>query len=273
MTCPGKTAPLGVCSDHGRCLKMEELAEYAQRNGDAISASYGMTPNKAATWDFDKIYGCMCDEGWQGYDCALKVCPTGDDVTTTGQTDERQSFVCRYVGTVPAAGPPNFRLKFRQQVTSPIAYNAPSAAIQSALEELSTIGRLEVVFSGGKTEACTIGAGTEITFLFDTENGDVPPLTIVSNEGFTQGTDLVFAGDPSDPMKGREVAKGTTENEECSGRGICDHKAGQCRCFEGFGSSDGSGKAGGIDDCGYREPYNAPPKANKYNTLWSTPKP
>lgn len=23
-------------------------------------------------WDADMIYGCLCDEGWEGYDCSLR---------------------------------------------------------------------------------------------------------------------------------------------------------------------------------------------------------
>jgi len=268
MTCPGKLPELGVCNGHGRCLKMEELAEYSQLNGDAVDASYGMTPNLAATWDYDKVFGCLCDSGWQGYDCALKVCPTGDDVTTTGQQDEVQSLTCRYIGTVST--PPTFQLKFRQQTTAPIAYTATAQEVQNALEALSSVSHLrDVTFESTPIldQACTTGAGTIIHIIFDTENGDLPPIT-VGGPGYREGTDLSFGGSSAS-----EVVKGTTENAECSGRGICDHNTGICRCFQGFGSSNGSGGAGGIDDCGYREPYNAPPKTNKYNDLWEPTRP
>jgi hypothetical protein len=33
---------------------------------------------------------------------------------------------------------------------------------------------------------------------------------------------------------------GTKEDVECSGQGVCDEDTGQCGCFEGFGSSDGT---------------------------------
>ena len=25
------------------------------------------------------MQGCLCDDGWQGYDCSLRTCPYGDD--------------------------------------------------------------------------------------------------------------------------------------------------------------------------------------------------
>jgi hypothetical protein len=40
---------------------------------------------------------------------------------------------------------------------------------------------------------------------------------------------------------------GTKEEVECSGQGMCDEYRGQCTCFEGFGSSNGT-----IDNPGER---------------------
>jgi len=36
-----------------------------------------------------------------------------------------------------------------------------------------------------------------------------------------------------------QVVKGSRENVECAGRGLCDHGTGQCNCFKGYGSSNG----------------------------------
>ena len=61
---------------------------------------YGGSP-EAATWDEDKIQGCVCDSRWPvgmaagqtqlpeyaGIDCALQRCPSGDDPRTY-ETDE-----------------------------------------------------------------------------------------------------------------------------------------------------------------------------------------
>ena len=247
MTCPGKLHPAGVCAGHGRCMKMSELAMYATDNGDATPFSYGEDRNKAATWDHDKVFGCLCDAGWQGYDCTEQSCPHGDDVTTTGQSDEVQSLTCRYIGSL--GSPPTFSLKFRQHVTSAIAFSATAGDIEAALEALPSIEDVSVVFSD--SAACTT-SGNTMTVLFHTENGDLPSIQVVANTGFTLGTDLDFPA----TLQASEVVRGTTENEECSGRGLCQHETGQCACFPGFGSSDGSGGPGGRGDCGYREPYN-----------------
>ena len=52
-----------------------------------------------------------------------------------------------------------------------------------------------------------------------------------------------------------EEVKGTKENLLCSGRGLCNYVTGFCNCFDGYGSSDGLGDAGSIQDCGYLEPF------------------
>ena len=44
----------------------------------------------------------------------------------------------------------------------------------------------------------------------------------------------------------------------CSGHGVCDETTGTCVCVEGFGSSDGVGKKGEIQDCGFKLPLSAP---------------
>merc|ERR1719352_1545278 len=90
MVCPGQP----VCFGHGQCLSMSLLADKTELNGDATEHTYGKIPNDPATWDHDKMYGCLCDEGYEGYDCSLRACPRGDDPRTIDQTFELQAFTC-----------------------------------------------------------------------------------------------------------------------------------------------------------------------------------
>lgn len=46
-------------------------------NGDLGGFTYGATNRNPLTWDYNKIYGCHCDEGWHGYDCSLRACCFG----------------------------------------------------------------------------------------------------------------------------------------------------------------------------------------------------
>jgi hypothetical protein len=42
------------------------------------------------------VQGCVCDEGWAGYDCSQRQCPRGDDVDTpaVGQQHETIRIGC-----------------------------------------------------------------------------------------------------------------------------------------------------------------------------------
>jgi hypothetical protein len=126
-------------------------------------------------WDHDKIYGCACDDGYEGYDCAARTCPTGDDPLTTGQQDEVQHIVCQCVGTCSGT----WSFTFKGSITTQIAYNANAAAVQTAISALATIrGAVAVAFGVG-TEACS-AAGETITVTFTTNPGDLPAGSVTS---------------------------------------------------------------------------------------------
>ena len=48
-----------------------------------------------------------------------------------------------------------------------------------------------------------------------------------------------------------EVVKGTKQNQVCSFQGTCDQATGECKCFNGYSSSNGMGEVGLRADCGF----------------------
>lgn len=99
--CPGTP----VCSGHGKCVSMKQMA--TEPNALPFGGAYSYGGNEATTtWDENKIFGCVCDSAWDvgygdgevqapqwyGADCSLKRCPSGDDPRTT-DTDETD---CEY---------------------------------------------------------------------------------------------------------------------------------------------------------------------------------
>ena len=281
MLCGGGIAT--QCSGNGICMNMKQLALWAENNGDATSYTYGEDPNKASTWDAALVHGCLCDEGFEGYDCSLMSCPRGKDpgmqssLGVGPQVDEVQILRCEAV-----AG--TFTLSFRQQVTSDLSSDITALQLADGLRNLSTIEDIQVTYirladdyrsidttqNFANLTACDKYGKTFIKIVFTHNAGNLPALIVdtskleknvgelggrifVSTDGayadtgvVTQDTDLSYEG-----TLVQSVA-GTTENLVCNGRGICDHASGKCNCFDGYSSSDGSGLIGNTGDCGYR---------------------
>lgn len=270
MSCPGGEP---ACSSHGQCLSMAQLAEQStiHSNGALTDHTYGKTPNDPYTWDFNKIYGCKCDRDYTGYDCSLRVCPKGDDpLTGTGNGDVVQVKETQFVKCVADGG--TFALRFRGETTAPIKYNAAKEDIEKAIEELRSVGGATYVgdvtvefFPLTETSACsteTRNNGTIIRIYFDSELGDLPEmvpsyaqtLSLVSSLDGTSTDPSVVVLSDGESLGSYTSVKGTTENAECSNRGICDRSTGLCTCSPGFGSSNGNGmnsEAGTRGDCGY----------------------
>merc|ERR1711916_387080 len=116
------------------------LASNSKINGEVADFTYGLIPNDPATWDYNRMFGCNCDDGWHGYDCSLRSCLTGDDPNSQGQLDEIQSLKC-----IVAAGNSGVLVfTFRGSSTGPIASPATTAQVKAALEALPTITSVAV---------------------------------------------------------------------------------------------------------------------------------
>lgn len=231
MACPGEASQ---CSGKGTCLSMRRLATLATINGEPAGFTYGRTPNKPSTWDANKIMGCLCDDGYTGYDCSLRTCPYGDDpVTVHNNRDEVQHIKC---ANSQSSG--SIVFTFRKESSLPVPANTNMAGLKAALQSVKTIGNILVeLVNQSKPDSLCLNGGNAVRIVFLTTHGDLP---LIHAQPF--GVDSVTVD---------KIIPGNKEMIECSGRGICDRTTGKCECFSGYGSSDGHGNRGLRRDCGF----------------------
>ena len=282
MACGGGTEE--PCHGHGRCMSMSEQAVWADKNGDATDYTYGNDPNNYYTWDAHRVFGCKCDEGYSGYDCSLRDCPRGNDLGTYEDSVEIQVLQCIADGG-------QFVLGFRQAETIRLNHNATDAEVEAALEDLTTLTDLNVTFYdylGMVNETTTDDAGhvhweivpavtiartnaacntsglRMMVVTFETTHSDLPALirdvSVLSDDVNSNGnlnTGVINIATDGEVLQGITSVKGTTENEFCNNRGICDLTTGVCHCFQAWASSDGKGNLGKLGDCGFRNDINS----------------
>jgi len=121
----------GVCSGHGTCKTISELAS------DDNSNVYKL-------WDEDKTMGCDCDAGYTGPDCSARVCKYGADPLYYDDFANVRfaNFTMQFYMTDPnsqAYG--NYSIIFTDVYgedweTDPIDINAACSVIQDRLESL-----------------------------------------------------------------------------------------------------------------------------------------
>jgi hypothetical protein len=157
------------------------------------------------------IQGCMCDTEYRmtdcdgkdvgmynGYDCSLRTCRTGDFPDYAG------AFEVQTISCDASAG--TFTLKFREHISSAIAFNANAAAIETAFEGLNSVTNVTVTLGGVQTTACS----GNFAITFNSELGNVPDI-VVASSGLTLNSAVTLA----------ETQAGTKDNIECAGLGVC----------------------------------------------------
>ena len=246
LSCPGSPK----CGEFGRCISLRQ----AGMGYDGIrlvnpSVNYNQ-------WDSDRIFGCLCDYGYNGYDCTLKQCPKGDDPVTPG-VPEIQTIHCTCTSGFCQEGG-YFTVTFGGRTTRVLhnavatiaeestlslsgSGSAPGESMESRLQALRDIPTFSSIEYAWGNEAC--GPNNRIAITFFNSVGNVPPLVVTPGtlKDITGETAFVYVD---------LTQEATTESITCSGRGACGTTSGTCTCYVGYYPSDGNGNPGTIPDCG-----------------------
>ena len=252
LSCPND------CSGRGRCMSHQSLAKHKDP-GIALketgctsseicddigcdSRDYGrcqITPVYTTPWESATLLGCLCDEGYTGYDCSLRTCPSGDDPLTESQHNDVQLLECH-------ADSGSFTLTFKRETTVPISVDATVSEMMSAINALPTVREVDVQWTQGIDRAC-VSSGNSIQVTFLKDFGDLPLLV-------PDGTNLGQTSMSEIPIiTSEKVTTGTKEDDVCSNHGHCDESLGVCECLEDWQTSDGYGSPGTRGDCGHRQ--------------------
>lgn len=254
--CERKACP-NDCNGQGKCTSLEDYAtqvDLGQGLTSYIFETGGSMPTRPLStglWDAEQMYGCVCDDGYFGYDCLKRTCPAGDDpLPSSATTYNVQRMTCTADGG-------SFYLSFKGHFTEALSFGATPAALEAALNALPSImtppsqdwSQGVSIETSSRVLCDKDGTQVEIKFLQD--YGELPLLLANVQQ-------LTLSTGSASRIKLEKTQIGTKQSLECSGRGTCDNELGTClcdvSCAEGcFSTSDGYGNPGGRGDCGYRD--------------------
>lgn len=170
----GVTAP---CSGHGICRTMREAG--MNHNGVSLVKPWVYYDE----WDADKVQGCLCDAGWEGYDCSFRSCPKGRDPFSPDKdyvVDEIFTLQCQ-------ANNGSFALGVLGQVTAPIPHDADPEYVRRVVSELDSVkGNVRVIMQEnryGLPTVCEQLYPISTTIQLLNMPGQLPPMRVIRKLG------------------------------------------------------------------------------------------
>lgn len=231
-----------TCSGNGRCVSLRELSTYEDYTQYFDNTEY-------TAWDADKIYGCLCDDGWEGPRCDQRSCPKGIDPLNDDPSSA--PFEIQYLECKCDDCDGGMYLVLNNEITAVIPYDATAPVVAEELEAFPSLDRVETRLLQGDAICSSTGSVLEIKFILP--RGAQNRLKIILAQGLRGRSIAIRAkGEEVKSMyRGPQSVGSTVVLETCSNRGTCDYDTGSCVCQAGYESSDGLGNIGTLGDCGY----------------------
>lgn len=141
-------------------MSMNQLAQ-TTRSHESQQYSYNQ-------WDADKMYGCICDLGYTGFDCSIRVCPSGDDPLTTSQNDQEVQLL-RCTADNTSGG--HLVLYFDGLPSSSVPVDSSIIALKSSLEAIPTIEEVDISYTEGSQLCRNDGVDNIVKVTFTSNFG------------------------------------------------------------------------------------------------------
>jgi len=165
---PGLDPP---CSGHGRCRSMRE----ASTMWDGLSLV--SPPVYYSSWEGDMVQGCLCDAGWDSFDCSFRSCPKGRDpldAAAASYVNEVYTLHCQ-------ADAGYFAIDIMGGSTAPIPFDADHVYLKRALEAVDGVGRVDVTIQeelDGIASVCGATVSLRTKFTLRDHAGQLAPARI-----------------------------------------------------------------------------------------------
>ena len=162
-------------------------------------------------WDAHRVFGCVCDHGFSGYDCSLQDCPMGIDPLrpTTNEVNEVQTFKC-HDGNDGAVSSGTFSMTFRGHTTKSMSYDITAANLETELETLPTITDVTVTYPSTDWRTASAARYARITFLREHGISDISvfsggPTILLNSDESVDGVGTPFPATTEDCAIQRRV--------------------------------------------------------------------